>query len=279
MADKKYASFSPEDMTQGGLIDDVDVEITGAAFEMYDYNGSQPIPVPVLKVSYRVLEDNATFDDYQSCGDKNTWVPDDEGERLTDISPGQNATIKTSSNCGIFMTSLANAGFPMDKLDGPISVLAGMEAHVVRQPAPVRKGLDEAKTNDDGTKKFPKTILVIEEIKVLPWDAEEGETPKKAAGKKGKKAPAKKAAGKKASTKKAASGEAEAEATIYILGLLEKAGDDGVTKKDLPRHIFTDLQDDPNRNAIIQITNGDEYLSAGPWNLEGGVLTALSTDE
>lgn len=250
-------SLNPEDFTEGGgLIDDIDVILKENVFDMFDYNGTVQPGVPSLKITMDHEGDNVI--QYYSMGSANDWLPSEDGKQLIAVGKAQN--IRLSSNGGIFLKSLIDAGFPADKLSDDISILDGLQAHVIRVPAPKRPGLEKKE------KKYEDTILIVSEIKALPW---EKKTPKGAPAKAASKA----AAGKKAPAKKEEATEgddASDEATNVILAILADAG--SVSKKELPGMIFKTEKDNPNRNDIIKMAFDEEFLNNGPWNYEDGVL-------
>lgn len=259
------ASLNPEDHIEGGgLIDDVDVEITEARFDMFDYNG-KAAPAPALRVEMVTEEDEKDIQ-YYSVGNAASWAPSDDGSQIMAI--GKDTALRMTTNCGILLKSLIDAGFPGDKLGDDISILDGLKCHVLRIPAPKRSGLNTVPAAE-GEKKFEKTILIVSEILTLPWE--------KAAKKKAsKKSSGGGAAKKKAATKKAVPAEDEADlnesATEAIMGLLAE-NDGSITKKELAGKLFQSLKGDSNQGAIVKLGFNDEFLSEGPWDYEDGTLT------
>jgi hypothetical protein len=261
------ASLKPSEMTEGsGLLDDVTCTWKSCSFEMFDYQGKSPQPVPALKAVLDPDDSGDETDQYWSMGNAKDWIPSDDGKRL--VAVGSATTLKTSSNGAILLTSLVNAGFPEDKIGDDISVFEGMVAHMVRIPAPKRPGLKK-RVREDG-REFEDTVLTVGEIISLPWEK------KKAKGAPKGKAAAK-GAPKKAAAKPAADAGADDDvndaAVAFMMGALAEAGDDGLTKKELPTMAFQALKDDPNRNAIVQLVYQDDFLANGPWNYEDGVVS------
>ena len=251
-------SLNPEDFTEGGgLIDDIDVILKENVFDMFDYNGTVQPGVPSLKITMDHEGDDVV--QYYSMGSANDWLPSEDGKQLIAVGKAQN--IRLSSNGGIFLKSLIDAGFPADKLSDDISILDGLQAHVIRVPAPKRPGLEKKE------KKYEDTILIVSEIKALPW---EKKTPKGAPGKAAGKATA---AGKKSPAKKeeTSEGDVSEEATNAILTILADAG--SITKKELPGVLFKAEKDNPSRNDIIKMAFDEDFLSGGPWGYADGVLT------
>jgi len=256
---KEAASLNPEDFVEGGgLIDDVDVVLKELSFEMFDYQGSAP-ETPSLKVLMDV--DGDEMDQYYSMGSPKDWMPSDDGKQL--IAVGTASGIRMSSNGGIFLKSLIDAGFPTERLGTDISVVNGTEAHVIRVPAPKRSGIKQTAKQKEREEKYgPATILVVGEILTLPGES-------KAKGKaKGK---AKPAAGK-GKPKPKTSGDVEEKTTEALVSILAEVGT--LTKKEIPGHLFKTLKDDPDRNEAIKIAFDDEFLGNGPWEYDDGTLIA-----
>lgn len=261
----KAASLSPEDFVEGGgLIDDVDVVLKSCVFDMFDYNGKVVPGVPSLKVVLE-MEDGEEATQYYSMGNSSDWIPSEDGSQL--LAVGKATNIRMSSNGGIFLKSLIDAGFPAEDLGDDITVLDGLQAHVIRVPAPKRPGIKR-----ESEKKFEDTILIIGDIIALPGEKKKPAGAPKGAAKTKTKSKAKTKA--KAAPKEEPAAEVEGDvadkATAAILDLLESEGT--VSKKDLPAKIFQTMKADPDRNAIIKIVFDDDFLSDGPWDFEDGVL-------
>jgi len=270
-------NLNPEKFVEGGgLIDDVDCTIESARFEEFDYMG-KATPVPALKLVIDVAGES--FDQYYSMGNLQDWIPSEDGTQL--LQAGKATSIRLTSNGGIFLKSLVDAGFPTDKLGEDVSVLDGLQAHMIQVPEPERAGIKRTKEQLTKIEKFgPKTILVISEVQTLPW--EKGKPAgKKTAGKKAatnkavpKKTAAKKAAPKKTAAKKAAApeedGDIEAKATEWVMEML---ADGDLTKKELPQKIFKAYSADGDKNAVIKLVFSDDFLNAGPWDFEDGTLS------
>jgi len=262
------ALLNPDSFVEGGgLIDDVDVTFKEVSFEMFDYNGKSA-PAPAMKVVLDVAGDEMT--QYYSMGTAKDWIPSEDGKQL--LSVGSATSIRLSSNGGIFLKSMVDAGFPGDKLGDDISILTGLQAHMIQVPEPQRS-LKKTKEQEEKEAKFgPKTILVVSAINRLPW---EKSTP---AGAKGKAKPAagtKPAAAKPAAAKTEAAAEGggvQDKATEFILGVLAEAGT--VMKKELPAKIFAQFKDDPDKNEMVKTVFSDDFLSAGPWSYSDGVLVS-----
>jgi hypothetical protein len=271
------ASLNPEEFVEGGgLIDDVDVVFINCLFAHFDYNGTVIPPAPCLQIDMET-EDDEEITQYFSMGNPEDWSPSEDGTQLE--ATGKATGIRSTSNGGIFLKAMIDAGFPVDKIGDDISVLNGMKCHVIQIPAPKRSGLVEKK-RDDG-KKFEKTILVISEIHSLPWEEDEapakGKTKAKAGGTKGKTKPATKTKAKAKAKPEAAEDEGGDDdiGGKAVAAILEILGDAGtITKKELPAKIFQILKADPDRNAVVKMVFDDEFLGEGPWEYDDGTLVS-----
>lgn len=265
MASKNTAaSLNPEGFVEGGgLVDDVDVTLKENRFDVFDYNGTVKPGVPSLKIVMD-LEDGEEATQYYSMGSPTDWAPSEDGTQLVAI--GKATNIRLSSNGGIFLKALVDAGFPADKLGDDISILDGLQAHMIQVPAPKRPGIKK-KAREDG-REFADTILIVSEIKTLPWEKSK---PRGApAGSK------KTTTGKGGTTKKksapASDDDAKRKTTLAILAILEEEG--SIAKKDLPTAIFRNYKSDPDRNAMVKTAFDDEFLGGGPWTYEDNTLVA-----
>lgn len=166
-------SLNPDSATHGGLIDDIDVEITDVQTAMYDYGGqSDSGEVPVLAVEFTDVNGKAEIQ-YYSLGKAEDWAPTEDGSGFVSIS-GKTG-FNESTNIMRFFKSLVEQGFPSDKLDeGDVKVLIGLKAHV-NQVVVERKGLVRTGKNADR----PPQVLLVTKIHSLPGTAK-GAAPAKA---------------------------------------------------------------------------------------------------
>jgi hypothetical protein len=156
-------SMNPSIFTAGGLIDDIDIEITDAATTMFDYGGNS-LPTPALALE--LTDVNGTQHvQYYSVGKPEDWTPEESGEGFVAVSG--KTSINNSTNLGKFLTSLVNAGFPADRLDdGNLKVMIGVKAHVLQEVQEQRKGLIRTGKNADR----PQTLLLVSKIISLPGE-------------------------------------------------------------------------------------------------------------
>jgi hypothetical protein len=239
----KYSSASEG----GGLVDNVDVEVGVAEFVMWDYDGNGPA-TPALHLE---IEDEGGVEHHQyySAGRASDWEPSANGEKLEAV--GRASSLNKQSNFMFFMKHLIEAGFPEDQIDDDISVLEGLKCHMVRVPAPERKGLPP-RLDKDGNKKVT-TVLVVDEIHGLPKEI-------RGNGK-----------GTEKGSKKAdpledilgPGGEGE-DVNLVAYGAVKacvQGKDKGVTKRELAGLVFDYLDQRKDAKEIAQMVFQDDFLA------------------
>lgn len=159
--------FNPNNMAEGGLLQDLDAKFMEVGFVMWDYNGQQK-PGPALQVNLMDLE-GKMHTQYFSAGDSKFFVPSDDNTTLVPV--GDRNKLASGSNFGKLMTSLVNCGYPADRLDSTDNIqelLTGLEVHLIRETVE-RKGM--VKSPRPGEKEpRPDTVLVVSQIHHYPWD-------------------------------------------------------------------------------------------------------------
>ena len=238
--------------------------MTSARFEEFDYNGIADEPVPALKLTIQAADLEVV--QYYSMGKLQDWIPSEDGKQL--LSVGSAINIRLTSNGGIFLKSLVDAGFPADKLGDDISILDGLQAHMIQVPEPER-GLKKTKEQEAKEKKYgPKTILVVSEVQVLPWEK------KKPGGKLKRKAAKKTTKTQKTETEAEVDTDIQAKAGEVVTAILADAGT--VTRTELPAKIFKHMKGDTDKNKIIKLAFDPEetFLKNGPWAYTDGTLIA-----
>lgn len=244
--------FKPSNFSEGGgLLNDANVTVKDAAIVLWDYQGKGPL-TPAIKFVFAVEGEENPVEQYWSVGKASDWQPSEDGKTLVPI--GKSTQLVQSSNGGILLASIVNAGFPEDKITDDITCFVGMQGHVIRVPAPQRTGI--VKTPRADGKSFDDTILVFDKITAFPWE------------KKGKSS---KGGGAKAA---AAGGEdVETEAVGVMLTILAE-NPDGVLKSKLPALAFKAAGGSPNKNAIVRLLFRDDFLSSrGEWTFADGKVT------
>lgn len=274
-------SLRPSDMVDGGLMDDVDVEFLDSRFTLWDYDGKAP-QVLAIAVEMKPLDEDKSFLQYYSAGDPKYFVPSEDGKRA--IPVGDKAGLNTNTNAAKFLESLVTAGFPEDQIGDDITVMTGTQAHVRRVAQKERAGL--VRNARPGNENRPSTVLLVESVLRLPWEA--AAAPVKAAGGKanGKAAPApapraaapapRAAAPAPAPVAEAADAgepsEAENKLTIFIVDSIATGP---VSKAKLTNLVFKQFQADPDRNAIVKLCGNQDFLgnTDAPWAYDGTNLS------
>ncbi len=258
---QSFASLNPEDFTQGGLLDDVDVVFSSVTFVEWDYNGAIDHPVLALLVAMEYEDNGAakTADQYYSAGDLNKFIPSADGTHATAVGGAKG--LPGGSNAAAFLKSVIDSGFPVDQFgDGDVSRLNGMSCHINRVAQPKRGGNISGKTGSG----FDATVALVTKIHRMPW-----EDAKKTAAPKG--APVRALApstGKAAlsqatqATQPEAGSDVSEEAAGILLEILAAKGGT-VTRATLPAASFKPLSGNPNRAAILALFTNDEFLNLG----------------
>ena len=240
-------------------------------FVMFDYAGKAQA-VPALSVGLKDVDTDEVVEQCWSMGKASDWMPAPDGKSL--IKVGKADSLGKNSNGMLLLTSLLNAGFDEAKISDDITVLSGMVAHMIRVPAPERKGL--AKTvSAEGRE---QTILIVDKIERMPWEKPEKGAKAGVAGKgKGKAKTAEKAPANvpQASDVDPATDDIEGRAINLVMELISE-GDGSCTKKELMAKGFQRMKDDPDRQTILnKFVFQDAWLGSEgvPWTLEAGVVS------
>ena len=258
MATTERLSIRPSDGFQhgGGLINDVDVTIKQARWVIWDYAGKSQKNTLAAHITY-VDEDKQENDAYYSAGDPESFQPGkrDGGKTLDKI--GKREQLSDSTNFFQFISSVVNAGYPEDMIDGSdITFLEGLKVHVLREAQPERKGIakDPADTRE-------KTVLCVSKIYNLPKGA--------GAGAKGTGTGTTKAAAGKGNGA-AVEGDLESNTVDAVLAALAEANG-SLTKPRLSQALFKQLKGNPDSQKMITLSFKDDFLAAEgrPWIFNG----------
>lgn len=155
--------MNPDQYTQGGLLDNVDVRVVDARFERFDYNGTAN-EVPALCLMMVPLDGSGSETaQHWPCGDLKDFVPGETGEFLELAREDGPSGIRLNTNLAALNKELILHGWPKDKFDsGSAKAYIGLEVHVVRKT--VKN--DMAK---EGEKK-ERQILLPSKIIKYPWE-------------------------------------------------------------------------------------------------------------
>ena len=257
-------SLRPSSFTiGGGLIDDVDVEITSARFVTYDYDGKAEKPALCLLLQLKD-SDGTEHAQYYSAGDTAYFVPSEDPKKpelngITIVKVGEKENLNGGTNAALMLNSLVQSGFPEDKLDdGDVRVLEGLVGHVNRVPQPKRSNIARKEGARD------PMVLVFTKIISLP-----GEQKKGAAGKISGKATT------APSTTAPASDDLTEELTGELIGLFAMKGVTEMKKVEIGQGLFKAIDKaNPNKNKLISMGSKDEVLKTlEGFSYNGSILT------
>jgi len=255
---ERGVSLRPDDQIVVGLFSSGPATIKDALFATYDYGGKMK-PVPVLLVTYS-RDGEEDYEQPYSVG-SGGWRPSDDGARL--LPKAGQTGLPTTCNASLFFNSLRDTGFPMDRLDDEVGVLAGLDLEVIRVPQPKREGLEDSKGGRE------KTILLVRKILRLPWE----KSSRRGAKAEPPAAPeAKRAAKQPPLPPEEERDTLEADATAGLLKALEEAG--GTLKvRTVEEKVFATLRGNPDRKAIAAHASAKEFLEREDgWTFDGKVV-------
>jgi hypothetical protein len=277
--------------SQGGIIDDIDVEIIDASFCEWDYNGNIDHNILALGVQYQD-DTGKSYDQYYSAGELTYFVPSDDGGMAVPVAD-KNMLTDTCNAWKLLASLMECGGEPMVALlgRGNVKELVGMKVHVKQFAQPKRQGLIRGGKNADRE----PTVLLVNSILAWPGQAAPAPVKKAGIGGAGKPVtgrpttrtgtPALGAVGKAAPATQTAKGKANGQAgpsTISGAGageddkalaaeavsaiLVESGG--SVTKKDLAKLAFQKAGemvtggklDAKNKTKIVQLIFQDAFL-------------------
>lgn len=268
MVDKKGASLNPVDFISGGLLDDVTATWKNVKFEVFDYDGKGQ-KAPCLGIDLITGTEGPNDKPYRqrySCGSLENWEPSADGLML--IPVGKDTELRKASNLYMLLTSLAEAGFPMERLnEGNVGVFENMVAHMIRKDAPKRPGLDQPTTRrgrDGKEYERDNKVLCVSKIEKLPWEGEDA--PKGKAGK---------GSAKSAPKADAPTGAGIDEKAKEVLMNLIVAADGKISKKEIPSKAFNAIPAaDKDRKAVLAVLFKDEWLKGAGFSItDDGFIT------
>lgn len=257
-SEQAVMSLNPEDFTQGGLLDDIDVLFAECRWVEWDYNGAIDHPTLALKVNFE-FDDNGkqeTSEQYYSGGELNRFQPSADGRQAIAVAGARG--MNNNTNAAMLIKSIIEQGFPVDKFgNGDVGSLDGLQAHINRVPQPKRGGNISDKNNAG----YEKTVAVVTKIHRMPW-----ETGNAKAGTAGARTAAAKpsTAAPRASTGAPAASNGDAgdlneEAAGVLLEVLTNKGG-SVKKSQLAPASFKPLTGNPNRSEILKLMADENWL-------------------
>lgn len=168
---RQVISLAPSDYVAGGLLQDIDVEITDIRFVVWNYGGAVADPVLAVRMDleYGEGENKKTEEQYWSCGSLRDFIPSEDGFSVEQAEGSTKTCLNNNSNWAHCIQRFVALRFPEEKLrPGRLDVMIGTRWHLVRIPAPDREGFTPTPTNKE--RKFAPTIAVPDHISRLPWE-------------------------------------------------------------------------------------------------------------
>jgi hypothetical protein len=158
-------SMNPDDFTQGGLLNNVDVRVVAARWERFDYQGKSN-EVPAMRFDLLPLDGSSQETaQWWSAGDLKDFEPSEDAMTLEPVSTDSPSGIRNNTNWAIFLKELVNLGVAKARLSsGRADLFVGMEMHVTR------KKIEDKDKGSGGTMERKDTLVPTRIIK-LPWES------------------------------------------------------------------------------------------------------------
>lgn len=174
------ASMVPSTFVEGGLWDDVDVEISDIAWTKFNFSkeGEAQMLRLALGCEFYPLEGlEAGKEPYQqmfSAGDLKYFVPSADDGGAYAVPVGDKQALNSNTNSSVFLISLFECATPEQHAwlsehlaAGNCKELIGLKLHLKRQPQKERKGLSQ----QEGRDRTP-TVLLATNLIALPGETE-----------------------------------------------------------------------------------------------------------
>lgn len=182
----QVASSNPDEMVQGGLMDDFDGLVTKARYVPWDYNGTLDHHVLGVAVTIQPYSESGEpegdpFVQTYSAGDLEQFAPSMDGKLPVDLQAesetgeeyegiyalrvGSKAQLNNNTNWAQFVMALLEAGFDRGLLTPAVTWLENAFGHWNRIPQKKRAGLVQPEAEG---RQRRNEILVITEIKEVP---------------------------------------------------------------------------------------------------------------
>lgn len=254
MAEERI-SLGPDSWTEGGMVDDVDVDVVEAKFCLYDYNG-QFAEGPSLMMGLKIVggDGDKVIAQYWSAGKVENFVPTNDGLGLKPV--GKQTGLNKSCSLVILLESLLKKGFPKEKVDDIAKVIVGSRLHMVKVK---QKSIKDAET---GQEKDRNTLVVTNVIK-WGWDGTKTAAPKAAAATKTK-APAAAAAAapaEEAAEEAATEANPVAEKAGAAVKAVVKAAGGTMKRADLSTPVYKHLAKDADKSKAVKLAYDPAFLA------------------
>lgn len=156
------ASLRPSDFKPGGLVDDMKVLLKDLSFVLFDYDGKAKETL-AIRVSMGT-EDGEEHEQMLSAGDPKFFAPSKDGKEAVPV--GTRQELNDNTNAFLFIKSLAEAGFPEDRITDRLDCFEGTWVHINRRPAPKRTGIIQ----QAGDSNRERTVMEVTRIYSYPWE-------------------------------------------------------------------------------------------------------------
>lgn len=281
MATVKRASLNPDNFSVGGLINDVDVEVTKAEFTLEKPENYPTDDRVFFRMGLKDLDSGTEVDQFWPAGSNDDFQPGgDEGEYL--LPTGSKESIgKSSKAAHLFNSFVTNGGMPKGKLDedGGVSLLVGSKIHVQQVPW---TGMGAGK-NERGQE---KTILICSKAIAWAWDKKGGSKKSAAAAgsaKSGTGSSKKSEPEEEDNSGNGGNGSDNEEIAVTLLkAALKGSGDEGKSISLAKKAVFQQMTKDPKRypndvrNAITKMVGDEEWLMGrDEFNVDDGNVALI----
>lgn len=248
-------------------------------FNLFDYDGTVKPPQVCLAAVMQSLEDPDAdeFIEQMSCGKGKVVVNDGRG--IDNAKGAKQSVLSASSKAGRFLRSLfkplddPDNGFPEDKVDDDITVMAPIEVNLTRKEMPKFDGAGGGVTggvSGQRADKGPKTVLLATEITKFPWDKKKGKAVEE---EEEEAAPVKKKKAAPAEEEEEPEGNGKATPALrkrvvkLVVATLSEAGGP-LTSMQVGKAVFKALKGDDEQEAASRLVHDEEFLGDdnAPWN-------------
>lgn len=260
MAEERIG-LGPDNWTEGGMVDDVDVDIVEAKFCLFDYQGQQP-EGPALMLGCKIVGgEDKVIAQYWSAGKVENFVPTGDGMGLKAV--GKQSGLNKGCNLVILLESMLKKGFPKEKIDDIAKVIVGSRLHL-------NKIAQKAIKDQTSGEERARSVLVVTAVHKWGWEAKgTAKTPATKAA-----APAKAKPAAAAPVEEAAEAEEAGENPLSdkaAEGVIAVARSNGGTVKraDISTPLFKLMAKDADKSKIVKLAFEPSFLSgpagSGKW--------------
>jgi hypothetical protein len=173
----------PSTFVEGGLWDDIDVEISDIAWGKFNFakqGAAQNLKLALIMELWPLAGLDEGQEPYQqafSGGDLKYFVPSADDNGAYAVPVGDKSAINSNTNAAMFIMSWFESATPEQHAwlseqsgmaSGNCKGMVGLKMHVKRQPQKERKGLSAQEGDGDQ----PKSILLCTNIIALPGETE-----------------------------------------------------------------------------------------------------------